>query len=270
MRQPVAHYPAPRCSPRLNRMTETVTGTTRATTLTLNSDMGESLGLHSFGNDAELMDIIDVANVACGFHSGDPDTMAATVAAARDHGVRVGAHPGLPDVVGFGRREMKLTPEEVENLLLYQVGALSAYLRQADVELNHIKPHGSLYGMLARDASLMEAAARVATLYDVPFYGLAGTEHQKVCERAGVPFVAELYVDLNYDPAGELLIQRRPEPTDPAAAGERVRRVLDDGKVEASDGTLLDIEFQSICVHSDAPNSVAVAQAVRDELSGTN
>lgn len=250
-------------------MTETVSGTTPAS-LTINSDMGESLGLHSFGNDENLMGIVDVANLACGFHSGDPDAMAATVASAQEHGVRVGAHPGLPDIVGFGRREMKLTPAEVENLLLYQVGALSAFLRNAGLELNHIKPHGSLYGMLARDASLMEAAAKVATLYEVPFYGLAGTEHQKVCEGAGVQFVGELYVDLNYGPHGELLIQRRPEPTDPSAAAERVRRVLADGKVEASDGTLLNIEFQSICVHSDAPNSVAVAQAVREALSGTS
>lgn len=249
-------------------MTESVTETTHiASVPTINSDMGESLGLHSFGNDVELMATVDIANVACGFHSGDPDAMASTVVSAAEHGVRVGAHPGLPDIVGFGRREMKLTPEEVENLMLYQVGALNAFLLKADLELNHIKPHGSLYGMLSRDAALMEAAARVATLYGVPFYGLAGTEHQNVCDRMGVPFVGELYVDLNYGPAGQLLIQRRPEPTDPAAAAERVRRVLDDGKVEASDGTVLEIDFQSICVHSDAPNSVAVARAVRDVLS---
>lgn len=249
-------------------MTNSVTGATDSTP-TINSDMGESLGLHSFGNDVALMATVDVANVACGFHSGDPDAMAETVASAAAHGVRVGAHPGLPDIVGFGRREMKLTPEEVEHIMLYQVGALSAFLRSAGMELNHIKPHGSLYGMLSRDVQLMEAAARVAALYAVPFYGLAGTEHQKVCERYDVPFVGELYVDLNYGPAGQLLIQRRPEPTDPGAAADRVRRVLTDGKVTASDGTLLDIDFQSICVHSDAPNSVAVAQAVRDVISST-
>lgn len=251
-------------------MTKSVTETTGGPLPTINSDMGESLGLHSFGNDVDLMQTVDIANVACGFHSGDPDAMAATVASAAEHGVRVGAHPGLPDIVGFGRREMKLTPEEVENLMLYQVGALNAFLRKAGLELNHIKPHGSLYGMLSRDAALMDAAARVAALYEVPFYGLAGTEHQKVCDSLGVPFVGELYVDLNYGTAGQLLIQRRPEPTDPAAAAGRVRRVLEDGKVEASDGTLLDIEFKSICVHSDAANSVAVARAVRDVLSSNS
>jgi len=236
-------------------------------TVTINSDLGESLGLHSFGNDLQLMKSVDVANVACGFHSGDPDTMVATVEAAAEHGLAVGAHPGLPDLVGFGRREMKLTPSEVENLILYQVGALVGSLRRFGLELNHLKPHGSLYGMLSRDAELMNAAANVALLYDVPFYGLAGTQHETVCRERGVEFVSELYVDLNYGPAGELLIQRRPEPTDPAAAAERVRRALTDGVVEAVDGTLLSFAFDSICVHSDAPNSIAVAAAVRDTLT---
>ncbi|WP_248759169.1 5-oxoprolinase subunit PxpA [Pseudarthrobacter sp. SSS035] len=246
---------------------ENVNGITAG--IEINSDMGEALGLHTFGNDLELMQIIDVANVACGFHSGDPDTMDATVQAAKEHGVKVGAHPGLPDIVGFGRREMKLTPAEVESLILYQVGALTGFLHKAGMELNHIKPHGSLYGMLARDPELMRGAARVARLYQVPVYGLAGTAHQSVCQEMDVPFVGELYVDLNYGPAGELLIQRRPEPTDPAAAAERVRRVLRDGVVEASDGSLLTIDFESICVHSDAPNSPAVATAVRQAAAGS-
>ncbi|MBT1001564.1 5-oxoprolinase subunit PxpA [Paenarthrobacter sp. DKR-5] len=230
--------------------------------------MGEAFGLHTFGNDLNLMTYVDVANVACGFHSGDPEAMAETVREAAARGVKIGAHPGLPDLVGFGRREMKLTAQEVENLLTYQVGALTGFLRAAEVPLNHIKPHGSLYGMLARDPELMTAAAAVAARFEVPFYGLAGTEHQKVCESQGVPFVGELYVDLNYGPGGELLIQRRPEPTDPQAAAERVRRVLQEGVVEAVDGTLLTIAFESICVHSDAPNSVQVAAAVRDVLDG--
>jgi UPF0271 protein len=238
----------------------------RRTTPMINSDMGESLGLHSFGNDRALLDSVDAINVACGFHSGDPDTMAETVTAAHEKGVLIGAHPGLPDLVGFGRREMKLSPSEVESLILYQVGALTAFLRREGAPLNHIKPHGSLYGMLARDPELMRSAARVAQLFDVSIYGIAGTAHQSVCEELGVPFVAELYVDLNYGPAGELLIQRRPEPTDPEAAARRVTRALGDGQVEASDGTLLTIPFDSVCVHSDAPNSPAVAAAVRSAI----
>ena len=232
----------------------------------LNSDMGEGLGLHAFGHDDELMRIIDVANVACGYHAGDPDVMDRTVALAAEHGVAVGAHPGLPDVVGFGRRRMVLSPEEVESMILYQTGALTAFLGKHGVELNHIKPHGALYGMLASDEELMQAAAGTARQFGVPFYGLAGTAHESVCQAMGVEFVAELYVDLNYGPAGELLIQRRPAPADPAAAAERVSRAIAGQPVVAVDGTELHLSFRSICVHSDSPNAPAVASAVRAAL----
>ncbi|WP_138444643.1 5-oxoprolinase subunit PxpA [Sinomonas susongensis] len=233
----------------------------------LNSDMGEGFGLHEFGNDTELMKLIDVANVACGYHAGDPDVMDRTVALAAENGVAVGAHPGLPDPAGFGRRRMALAPEEVESIILYQVGALTAFLSKHGLELSHIKPHGALYGMLAGNEELMVAAASVAKQFGVPFYGLAGTLHESVCRAAGVEFVPELYVDLNYGPEGQLLIQRRPEPTDPEAAADRVRRAIDGEPVLAVDGSPLSITFSSVCVHSDAPNSVAVASAVREVLT---
>ena len=229
--------------------------------------MGEALGLHTFGNDDALMPMIDVANVACGFHSGDPDAMDRTVALAKQHGVRVGAHPGLPDLVGFGRREMRLTQDEVESIIRYQVGALSGFLNKYEVPLNHIKPHGSLYGMLARDENLMLGAVKVAKSYGVPVYGIAGSAHERVAEREGVEFMGELYVDLNYNARGELIILRRPERTDPDAAEARVRRAVTDGTVAAIDGTVLTIPFGSICVHSDTPNSPEVAQAIRRGLS---
>lgn len=235
--------------------------------MSINSDMGEALGLHTFGNDVPLMSIIDVANLACGFHSGDPTTMEETVRLASEHGVRVGAHPGLPDLVGFGRREMKLSPDEVEDIVRYQVGALSGFLRKHAMELSHIKPHGSLYGMLARDPELMLGAVRVAKDYGVPVYGLAGSQHQVVAEREGVEFVGELYVDLDYNSQGELIILRRPHVTDPQAAADRAKRALETGIVLAEDGTELSIPFGSICVHSDAPNSVEVASAVRAVLA---
>ncbi|TFD53888.1 5-oxoprolinase subunit PxpA [Cryobacterium sp. Hh11] len=233
----------------------------------INSDMGEAFGLHSFGNDEALMPLIDVANVACGFHSGEPETMDATVALAKDHGVRVGAHPGLPDLVGFGRREMKVTPAEVESMIRYQVGALIGFLNKYSMPLNHIKPHGSLYGMLSRDEDLMLGAVKVAKTYGVPVFGIAGSAHQIVAEREGVEFIGELYVDLNYNAEGGLIILRRPELTDPAAASARVRRVLEEGVVLADDGTELNIAFGSICVHSDTPNSPDVARAVRQTLA---
>ena len=240
--------------------------TKAASELTLNSDMGEAFSLHTFGNDPALMTIIDVANVACGFHAGDPNVLEETVRLAKQHGVRVGAHPGLPDLVGFGRREMKLTPDEVENLIRYQVGALSGYLLKHDLPLNHIKPHGSLYGMLSRDEDLMLGAVKVAKDYGVPVFGVAGTAHQRVAEREGVEFVGEMYVDIDYAGDGSLIIVRQPHVTDPAAAAERVRRALDEGIVLATDGTELHIEFSSVCVHSDTANSADVAAAVRDVL----
>lgn len=249
-------------------MQKNVTETTPGRVL-LNSDMGEGFGLHEFGNDVALMEIIDVANVACGYHAGDPDVMNRTVALAAEHGVAVGAHPGLPDPMGFGRRRMVLSPDEVESIILYQTGALTAFLAKNGLSLNHIKPHGALYGMLAGDEELMQAAAGTAKQFGVPFYGLAGTAHETVCRALGVDFVAELYVDLNYGPGGELLIQRRPEPTDPAAAAERVSRAVAGEPVPAVDGTPLNIAFQSICVHSDAPNAVAVASAVRKALDSS-
>lgn len=232
----------------------------------INSDMGEGLGLHRFGNDEALLPVVDVINAACGFHAGDPDVLNETVEAAAAAGVKIGAHPGLPDLAGFGRRKMALLPSEVESILLYQTGALTAFLSRHGVTLNHIKPHGSLYGMLAADEELMAAAAGVAKQFGVPFFGMAGTAHEKVCAAAGVPFVAELYVDLNYDGRGGLIIKRRPERTDPAAAAERVERALSGQPVLAVDGTALDIRFESICVHSDTPNATEVAVAVRAVL----
>lgn len=229
--------------------------------------MGEALGLHTFGNDGALMPLIDVANVACGFHSGDPATMDATVALARQHGVLVGAHPGLPDLVGFGRREMKLTPEEVEHLVRYQTAALVGFLAKYEMTLGHIKPHGSLYGMLSRDDELAAAAARVARDYGVPIYGLAGTAHQRAAAQVGAEFVGELYVDLDYAADASLIILRQPHATDPAAAAVRVKRAAADGTVLAVDGTELRIEFDSICVHSDTANAGEVAAAVRAALA---
>lgn len=234
--------------------------------LTINSDMGESFGLHTFGNDEALMAIIDEANVACGFHSGDPGAMDRTVALAKEHGVRVGAHPGLPDLVGFGRREMKMTPDEVESLIRYQVGALVGFLQKYDVPLNHIKPHGSLYGMLARDEDLMRGAIKVAKDFEVPIFGFAGSAHERVAEREGVEFVGEMYVDINYAGDGNLIIVRQPHTTDPKAAAARTIQAAREGTVVAEDGTVIPVSFTSICVHSDASNSPDVAAAVREAL----
>lgn len=229
----------------------------------INSDMGEALGLHTFGNDQELMRVIDLANVACGFHAGDPGVMHDTVALAKENGVHIGAHPGLPDLVGFGRRRMTLRPDEIESLILYQAGALLGFLKAADVPLTHIKPHGALWGMLAGDDDLMRAAARAVKVFDVPFLGLAGTAHERVCAEEGVPFVGELYVDMDYNPDGTLALVRAAHRTDPAAAADRVATALRGEPITANDGSGIEVRFQSVCVHSDASNSPDVARAVR-------
>lgn len=229
--------------------------------------MGEGLGLHAFGSDAALMPLLDFANVACGFHAGDPQVMAATVELARSAGTAVGSHPGLPDLSGFGRRRMALTPDEVENLIVYQTGALTGYLRRAGLPLSHIKPHGALWGMLAEDDDLMRAAARAVRVFDVPFFGLAGTAHERICAEADIEFVAELYVDMDYNPDGTLALVRSAHLTDPAAAAQRVASALAGEPIAAIDGSPLTLRFDTVCIHSDAPNSVDVARSVRAVLA---
>ena len=235
--------------------------------IAINSDMGEGIGLHRFGYDAELMPLLDAANVACGFHAGDPAIMDETVRLAVAHGVQVGAHPGLPDLVGFGRRAMAMTADEVEQIVRYQAGALRAFLDAHDAPLTHIKPHGSLYGMVARDPELMRAVTRVAKTYGVAVYGMAGTSHEDVCASEGVEFVPELYVDLDYDEEGRLVILRRPIPKRPEEVSERIRHALETGRVRTTAGNEIEIPFRSICVHSDTEGCVEIVEAARAALN---
>jgi UPF0271 protein len=235
--------------------------------VTLNSDMGEAFGIHSFGNDDALVSVIDTANVACGFHAGDPTGIRETVQKAVAAGVTVGAHPGLPDLVGFGRREMKLERDETADLVRYQVGALVGFLHDAGAPLDHIKPHGSLYGMAARQPEIMDAVCDVAVQYEVPVFGMANTEHEKVARRRGVPFVAEFYVDLGYRADGSLIIARRPHATPSEEARVRATRALTEGIAIAVDGEEFPMRVDSICVHSDTPNAIEIAQICREVIN---
>ena len=196
----------------------------------INCDMGEAFGLYKMGDDAGLMPQIDVANVACGFHGSDFNHMRETVRLAKRHGVKVGAHPSLPDLQGFGRREMKIGREELTNCLLYQIGALKAFLDAEGVALNHIKPHGALYGMAARMEDIAEAVADAADVYKVPLFGMKGTLHEKVYQRRGHTFVAEYYADLDYNAEGGLIITREHEAKDPTDAAARCLRAITEGK----------------------------------------
>ncbi|NOX60459.1 MAG: 5-oxoprolinase subunit PxpA [Chloroflexi bacterium] len=240
------------------------------TTITVNSDMGEGYGLYKIGDDAGIMPYIDVANVACGFHASDPIIMHKTVRLAKKHGVKVGAHPSLPDRQGFGRRVMHLEAEELTDFLIYQVGALKAFLDIEGMELNHIKPHGALYGMAARDESVARVVCEVAALFGVPIFGMANTLHQQMAEMVGVPLVAEFYSDLEYNENGGLIITREHHAVEPAEAARRVHRMLTEGKVRSAEGVDISIRAESICVHSDTPNAVAIARAVKEVVTAFN
>ena len=232
----------------------------------INCDMGESYGLYKMGDDAGILPHIDVANVACGFHASDPTVMRTTVRLAKARGVKVGAHPSLPDLQGFGRREMKMEAEELTASILYQVGALKAFLDSEGMALNHIKPHGALYGMATRDAAVANAICDVAQVFDVPLFGMAGTVQDTVYSSRGVPFVSEFYADLDYNEDGMVIITREHEAVEPHASAARVLRAIEQGKVKSVAGTDVSVKVETICVHSDTPGAVAVASAVRETV----
>ena len=232
----------------------------------INCDMGEGFGLYRLGDDDALMPLISAANVACGFHGSDFNHMRATVRLAKRHGVKVGAHPSLPDLQGFGRREMKMGREELANCLIYQVGALCGFLQAEGLALNHIKPHGALYGMAGRDEEIAHAVCDAADVFRVPLYGMIGTLHESVYVARGRGFVSEYYADLDYDDSGRIVIVRSRGLVDAAQAAERVRRAVRDGKVRSMGGVDVAVRADSICVHSDTPNAVEVARAVREAV----
>jgi 5-oxoprolinase (ATP-hydrolysing) subunit A len=232
----------------------------------LNCDMGESFGLWHMGDDALLMPLISMANVACGFHAGDPVVMRDTVALAKQHGVGVGAHPAYPDLQGFGRRAMAMGPAELTASILYQAGALKAFLDEQDMPLTHLKPHGALYGHAAKDEATAHAIADAAAILGVPVLGMAGTLHETVYVGRGIAFLAEYYADLDYADDGSLLITREHTAYDPEQVFERVGRVLTEGLAVAQSGREIPMRADCICVHSDTPGAPELAQAVRRAL----
>jgi UPF0271 protein len=231
----------------------------------LNADMGESFGMYALGNDDAFMKHISSANVACGFHAGDSSVMRKTVGFAKRDGVQIGAHPGLPDLQGFGRREMNLTVEEIYDIVVYQVGALKAFVEAAGLKLHHVKPHGSLYGMAHRREEIAQAVCRAVRDIDPRLYlyimekGVIG----EAAKRMDLRCVYELYADLGYDAQGNLVITRHHETQTPLDVAQRVVRMVREGRVRATDGTEIGIEGNSVCVHGDTPGSVEIVQAVR-------
>ncbi len=235
--------------------------------VSINCDMGEGFGLYRIGDDEGIMPLITVANVACGFHASDFNHMRNTVRLAKQHGVKVGAHPSLPDLQGFGRREMKIGREELANCLIYQVGALKGFLEAEGMALNHIKPHGSLYGMAARQEETANAICDVADVFKVPLFGMVGTLHETIYPERGHAFVPEYYADLDYNDDGWIVITREHEAVDPEKTAARCKRAVVEGKTKAISGKDVNVRGESVCVHSDTPNAVAVARAVKAALA---
>ncbi|EYE98961.1 LamB/YcsF [Aspergillus ruber CBS 135680] len=220
--------------------------------------------------------MIDIANVACGFHGGDPLIMMDTIRNCKAHNVLVGAHPGLPDLQGFGRREMKLSPEELTAITIYQVGALKGFLDREGVHLNHVKPHGVLYGMMCRDYEVAKAVME-GIPKGVPVFGLAGTNMERAANDLGIEFWAELYGDVKYDSRGMLVIDRKKKPWDLGDAERHIRQQIEDSSVTAVDGTVVQLQLKnyplSMCCHSDSPGCldiVSTARRVADEFNQTN
>jgi 5-oxoprolinase (ATP-hydrolysing) subunit A len=234
--------------------------------VTINCDMGEAFGIYRLGHDEACLPFITHANVACGFHASDPRVMWRTVRAAKRHGVAVGSHPGLPDLQGFGRREMRLERDEITALIVYQTGALKGFLDSEGMRLSHIKPHGALYGMAQRDPEVAEAIADAAEVFDVPVFAFANCAMSEAFTNRNIPFVCEFYADLDYDDNGRNVITREHHPVTPEAAGAKVRRAVIDGKATALSGKTVDVVADSVCVHSDTPGAAEIARAVRAAL----
>jgi len=237
----------------------------------LNGDVGESFGAYEIGHDAALIPILTSVNIACGFHAGDPGVMRATVALAREHGTAVGAHPGFPDLVGFGRREMKATPREVEDLVAYQIGALAAIAAAQGVRLAHVKPHGALYNMAARDVDLAEAIARAIAAVDpsLALFGLPGSQSLEAAQRHKVRAVSEAFADRAYRRDGSLLPRNEPGAVidDEQIVVTRAVAIARERMVIAADGTRVPLDVQTICVHGDTPGAAVLASRIRKALN---
>jgi 5-oxoprolinase (ATP-hydrolysing) subunit A len=232
----------------------------------LNCDMGEGVGIWQMGDDAAIMPSIQIANVACGFHGSDFNHMRKTVRLAKSHGVKVGAHPSLPDLQGFGRREMKIGREEMANCLIYQIGALKGFLDAEGMVLNHIKPHGSLYGMAARMPEMAHAICDAADVFKVPLLGMLGTQHAEIYPQRGHKVLFEFYADLDYADDGGLIITREHEAVEPYDAARRCIRAVRDGLVQSVGGKDIRVGADTICVHSDTPGADQLAKILRETL----
>ena len=234
----------------------------------INCDMGESFGNYTMGRDEEVMPYITSANVAGGFHAGDPHVMRETVALAEEHGVGVGIHPGLPDMMGFGRRQMDASAAEVRDYVLYQLGALLGFAEWAGVDVQHVKPHGAMYSMLS-DSDDHARAVMEAILEVDPELAYLATDmniYEVAKEYDDLEAVFEGYVDLDYRSDRTLIVEKSVSGVDPELAADRAVSIATRGEVKAADGTVIDVPAESICIHGDNPNSVEVLETIHDRF----
>ena len=236
----------------------------------LNCDLGESFGACTIGRDEEVLPYITSANIACGYHAGDPTVMHRTVSLCKQYGVKVGAHPGLPDLMGFGRRNLSISPEEAADCVTYQIGALKAFCDAVDVPLHHVKPHGALYNMASRDRALADAicAAIQKAAPEAVLLALSGSRMVEAAQAIGLPVASEVFADRGYAPDGTLVPSGTPgaviEDEDQAIA--RVLRMATQGSVFANDGTPVELQADSVCVHGDGPQALAFVQKLHAAL----
>jgi UPF0271 protein len=236
------------------------------TRVDLNADMGESYGRWTLGNDERLMPHLTSANIGCAFHGGDPHVMRRTVELAMEHEVGIGAHVSLPDLIGFGRRRMAISADELMDYVVYQAGALRAFAEAAGGKLQHVKPHGALYTMIVDSSEYAEAVSEAVASLGPDVVLLMPPQVETAASTAGVPFVPEGYVDLDYDAAGKIVIERVKQLRDPQQTADKAVRLIREGKVRSLDGGDLELHVESICVHGDAPNAPEIAQAIRAGL----
>ena len=236
----------------------------------INSDLGESFGAYTIGHDGGLMASITSANVAAGFHAGDPSVLRGTIRLAKARGVAVGAHPGFPDLAGFGRRELSVTPQEAEDLVLYQIAAVAGVAAAEGVKIQHVKPHGALFNMAVRDAELASAIARAVAAFDTTLilFGLPGSAILAAGRAAGLRVAAEVFADRAYEPDGSLASRRKPDAVihDPAVVVARAVRMVKERTVVAIDGSTVAVDADTICVHGDTSGSDDLAAKIRAGL----
>jgi UPF0271 protein len=243
-------------------------------TIDLNCDMGESFGRYTLGTDEVIMQYVSSVNIACGFHAGDPDVMKRTIDLAVKNKIAIGAHPGFPDLQGFGRRDLKMSPDEIYNSVLYQVGALQAFAVVAGSSLSHVKPHGALYNIAAKDIAIANAIAQAVKDFDrtLKVVGLSGSYLIVAGKNAGLTTLSEVFADRRYADAGTLLSREKQNALieDPAEAAVQVLRMVKDGAVISENGKSITVKAETVCIHGDGRNALSFAKKIHEVLTSHN